>query len=65
MITDGKVSDKSIKTLFTSGGKGKMHILGKSMWNDKDRIEYYEEALTNWKSCYKKKSPDYNYYGLL
>ena len=38
MITDGKVSDKSIKTLFTSGGKGKMHILGKSMWNDKDRI---------------------------
>ena len=60
MVRDGNVSNKSIKTLFTSD-KGKTCILGELMWNDKDRIEYYEEALTNWKSCYKKKSPDYKY----
>ena len=56
---DGKVKDKSIKTQFTSG-KGKKRVLGKSMWND-EGLAYYENALTKWKPCYRKNSPEYKY----
>ena len=56
---DGTVTDKNIKTLFTSG-KGKKRTLGKSMWNE-EGLEYYEKALANWKLCYWTNTPDYRY----
>ena len=57
---NGKVSSKSIKTLFTSG-MGKKRVLEESMWNE-DGEDFYEQALANWKPCYRKKtSPEYKY----
>lgn len=56
---DGKVSDASNKTLFTSG-KGKKRTLGTSMWSE-EGMEFYDRALANWKPCYRKDSPEYKY----